>query len=117
MGYYYDGDGAGTTVIGNLASDTNGNKRKSKGGYVQGTYKIQKVKLGLSYGESSLDLASGEVNNDLIKKNSSGVASIYYSLTKSITLVGEYVNTKSERQAGGGDLKQDTVAVGGIIFF
>ena len=117
VGYYYDGDGAGTTVIGNLASDTNGNKRKSKGGYVQGTYKIQKVKLGLSYGESSLDLASGEVNNDLIKKNSSGVASIYYSLTKSITLVGEYVNTKSERQAGGGDLKQDTVAVGGIIFF
>lgn len=128
VAYYYDGDGVGTTLIGLASDDGLGNKRKSKGGYLQGTYKIGKVKLGLSYGESKLDLASGELltdpsgfgtalKGDLVKKNTASIASAYYSLTKSVTLVGEYINSESERQAGTQKAKSDTFVLGGILFF
>src|SRR6267154_2122835 len=117
--YGYSGDGVGTTAIGfNAAAVVGGNleKRKSKGGYVQGTYKIGKFKPGLSYGESSLDLASNETNPTLVKKNKSLVAGLYYSLTQSLNMVGEYISTKSENQAGG-DNKDSVIALGAILFF
>src|SRR5256886_1465084 len=61
--YAYSGEGVGTEAIGFDAAAVVGatlEKRKSKGGYVQGTYKIGKFKPGLSYGESRLELASNE---------------------------------------------------------
>jgi|SRR5437867_3808015 len=117
--YAYSGDGVGTTAIGfNAAAVVGGNleKRKSKGGYLQGTYKFGKLKPGLSYGESSLDLASNETNANLVKKNKSLVAGLYYSLTQSLNLVGEYISTKAENQAGG-EIKDSVIALGAILFF
>jgi len=117
--YGYSGDGVGTTAIGfNAAAVVGGNleKRKSKGGYVQGTYKIGKFKPGLSYGESSLDLASNETNPTLVKKNKSLVAGLYYSLTQSLNLVGEYIKTTAQNQAGG-ENKDSVIALGAILFF
>src|SRR6266478_211819 len=120
--YAYSGDGIGTTAIGCDAAAVVGatlEKRKSKGGYVQGTYKIGKLKPGVSYGESRLDLASNEsagTNPTLVKKNKSLVAGLYYSLTQSLNLVGEYISTKSENQAGG-DNKDSVIALGAILFF
>jgi len=67
---------------------------------LQGTYKFGKFKPGLSYGESSLDLASNETNPNLVKKNKSAVLGLYYSLTQSLNLVGEYIQTKATNQAG-----------------
>src|SRR6266513_1990407 len=102
--YAYSGDGIGTEAIGfNAAAVVGGNleKRKSKGGYLQGTYKFGKFKPGLSYGESSLDLASNETNANLVKKNKSAVLGLYYSLTQSLNLVGEYIKTTAQNQAGG----------------
>src|SRR6267378_6786679 len=64
--YAYSGDGIGTTAIGFDAASVVGGtleKRKSKGWYAQGTYKIGKWKPGISYGESKLDLASNEPAN------------------------------------------------------
>jgi predicted porin len=116
VAYYYDGEGVGTTLLFNLGDDGAGNKRKSSGGYVQGTYKIGKVKLGLSYGESKLDCTSSETCTTLLAKNDTGIASLYYSLTKSITLVAEYISTESKAHNTNKN-KQDTVALGGIIFF
>src|SRR5437899_1568983 len=75
--YAYSGDGVGTTAIGFDAAAVVGatvEKRKSKGGYVQGTYKIGNFTPGVSYGESRLDLASNESagsNPTLVKKNKS----------------------------------------------
>src|SRR2546426_6567013 len=117
--YAYSGDGVGTTAIGfDAAAVVGGNleKRKSKGGYVQGTYKIGKFKPGLSYGESSLDLASNETNPTLVKKNKSLVAGLYYSLTQSLNLVGEYIKTTAQNQAGG-ENKDSVIALGAILFF
>ena len=117
--YGYSGDGVGTTAIGfNAAAVVGGNleKRKSKGGYLQGTYKFGKLKPGLSYGESSLDLASGETNPNLVKKNKSAVLGLYYSLTQSLNLVGEYIKTTAQNQAGG-ENKDSVIALGAILFF
>jgi len=120
--YAYSGDGIGTTAIGFDAAAVVGGaveKRKSKGGYVQGTYKIGKLKPGVSYGESRLDLASNEsagTNPTLVKKNKSLVAGLYYSLTQSLNLVGEYISTKAENQAGG-ENKDSVIALGAILFF
>src|SRR5205809_2866042 len=117
--YAYSADGIGTEAIGfNAAAVVGGNleKRKSKGGYLQGTYKFGKFKPGLSYGESSLDLASNETNPNLVKKNKSAVLGLYYSLTQSLNLVGEYIKTTAENQAGG-DNKDSVIALGAILFF
>ena len=119
--YAYSGDGVGTTAIGFDAAALVGGaveKRKSKGGYVQGTYKIGKFKPGVSYGESRLDLASNEsaAANTLVKSNKSAVVGLYYSLTQSLNLMGEYIKTKAENQAGG-DNKDSVIALGAILFF
>ncbi len=117
--YAYSGDGVGTTAIGFDAAALVGGtveRRKSKGGYLQGTYKFGKFKPGLSYGESSLDLASNEANANLVKKNKSAVLGLYYSLTQSLNLVGEYIKTTAQNQAGG-ENKDSVVALGAILFF
>jgi predicted porin len=118
--YGYTGKGVGTTGLFILATSALGDTRKSDGGYVQGTYKFGKLKLGLSYGISELKLADDEratqnVNN-LLKRNSSGVLGAYFSLTKSITLVGEFIDTKAEAWNGNSATEKD-LAIGGILFF
>ena len=119
--YGYSGSGLGTTGLYILPTSELGDKRDSDGGYAQLTYKFDKVKLGVSYGESRLKLASdekalGAENSNLVKSNKSGVFGIYYSLTKSITLLGEYANTKS-KAFDGNNATEDTYILGGIIFF
>ena len=124
--YGYTGSGIGTTGLLILPTSSLGQKRDSSGGYGQLTYKFDKLKIGASYGESKLDLASDEklvINpqsstyaSDLVKQNKSGVFGLYYSLTKSITLVGEYANTKSKAWNGNA-ATEDTYILGGIIFF
>jgi len=116
--YGYTGKGVGTTGLYYLATSAFGETRKSDGGYVQGTYKMDKLKIGLSYGISDLKLAGDETStgNDLVKRNESGVVGVYYSLTKSVTLVGEFIETKAKAQ-NGDSVKQHDIALGGILFF
>ena len=118
--YGYSGKGVGTTGLFILPTSASGDKRKSDGGYVQATYKINKLKLGVSYGLSELKLANDErpfqAASDLVKRNSSEVAGVYYSLTKSVTLVGEYAHTKAEAWNGNA-AKENDIIVGGILFF
>jgi Gram-negative porin len=129
--YGYGGKGIGTTGLYVLATSADGNTRKSDGGYVQATYKIDRLKVGLSYGLSELKLASdeqaqginvytglptGTYGSDLVHRNESGVFGVYYSLTKSMTLVGEYIHTESQAW-NGNEAHENDVALGGILFF
>ena len=115
--YGYYGKGVGTTGLYILAVSAGGQERESNGGYVQLTYKIDRLKIGASYGISQLKLADDEQiygvtgtgaptglpASDLVSKNESGVFGLYYSLTKSLTLVGEFIDTRIqgvERQRG-----------------
>ncbi len=116
-GYYYTGEGIGTTGLFILSATASGSKRDSDGFYVQGTVKpIEKLTLGVSYGESNLDLASGEVNPTLVKQNSSWAFQTKYALTDWVSLVGEYTSTTSKAH-GGNEASSDAIALGAILFF
>ena len=97
----------------------NGKERDSDGGYVQGTYKLPGwgTKLGLSYGISNLDRASGESKNtSLVKENKSWIAGVYHPLTEALTLTAEYTSTRAEAH-NGAKAKENTFALGAILFY
>jgi len=120
IGYYYHGDGLGTTALfdaGAVNVGTSlGQTRTSDGFFAQATYKLGQLKVGLNYGESKLDLATGEVNANLVAKNKKFTGGLYFSLTKNLTLLGEFSNVKSDAQ-GGGSNSANTVNVGAFLGF
>ena len=116
LGYYYRGSGLGTIALFLLSTDALGRKRDSDGFYGQATYTIGKVTLAGSYGQSSLDLTSGEVNPTLVDTNSSYVGQLRYGLTPWVTLIGEYTHTKAEAH-GTNEATSNAFAAGAILFF
>lgn len=118
-GYYYNGSGLGTTALNLFDTDAAGKARDSDGFYVQGLATFGKFSLGGSYGESHLDYANAAdalANPTLLKTNSSWVGQARYGLTSWVTLIGEYIRTKSEAH-NGNQAAADTVAAGAILFF
>jgi len=125
VAYWYNGEGVGTTmmsgwqeasgyaVVGGVAK-----KRDSDGGYIQATYVIPTgTKLGISYGESNLDTASGETNATLVDKNERWTVGAYHPLTKHLNLVAEYNKVESEGHNSAHKDEQDTFSLGAILFF
>jgi predicted porin len=123
VGYYYNGEGVGTTLMGSLGVDTattagTAEKRDSDGGYVQATYVIPTgTKLGVSYGVSNLDNASGVTEAALVESNTRWTVGAYHPLTKHLNLVAEYNNVESEGHAAGQDMESDSFSLGAILFF
>jgi len=115
-GYYYSGEGVGTTVMGNLAHSTTYGKRDSDGGYAQVTYVLPtKTKVGLAYGTSNLDRgASGDTA--IINKNERITIGLYHPLTKHLNLVAEYNDIESRVHSGAKGESQ-TGSLGAILFF
>ena len=117
-GYYYDGKGVGTTAyLMDGVQATTGKRRDSDGGYVQATYVLPTAtKVGLSWGRSNLDKASGEGASNLVKENEMTTFGIYHPLTKSVNLVAEYSKVESKNHnSQTNDSK--IMSVGGILFF
>ncbi|CAM8388576.1 porin [Candidatus Methylopumilus universalis] len=114
-GYYYSGEGVGTTVMGNLAH-TSGVKRDSDGGYAQVTYVLPtKTKLGLAYGTSNLDRANTG-DTGVISKNERITLGLYHPLTKHLNLVAEYNDIESRVHTGAKGESQSG-SLGAILFF
>jgi len=121
-GYYYNGRGAGTTLFGSLGADANGKRRDSHGGYLQATYVIPTgTKLGVSYGVSKLDdtAADRSAGVALVETNRRWTVGAYHPLTKSLNLVAEYNDVKSEAQnyVDVADAKSKNISLGAILFF
>lgn len=115
-GYFYSGEGAGTTFLGSNGA-TGGQERDSDGGYIQATYVIPSgTKLGASYGVSNLDLAAGEAASALVEENKRWTVGAYHPLTKHLNLVAEFTDLTSESH---NDLTNDStkVSLGAILFF
>ena len=122
VGYYYNGDGVGTTLMGNLGAKCGSAKcktRDSDGGYVQATYVIPTgTKLGVAYGVSNLDRASTDAANaTLVDKNDRWTVGAYHPLTKHLNLVAEYNKIESEGHNSAHKDEQDTFSLGAILFF
>jgi len=116
-GYYYGGQGIGTTGQMMDGYSPTGYQRDSDGGYVQATYVLPvKTKLGVSWGISNLDKATGDTSNNLVKENEMWTAGVYHPLTKHLNLVAEYSYLRSENHAGA-ENKSYTGSLGGILFF
>jgi len=119
-GYYYKGEGAGTTFFGANGATSAGAKRDSDGGYIQATYVLPtKTKLGLAYGVSSLDLANGDTaaaSNHLVKDNERMTAGLYHPLTKHLNLVAEYSNVEAKAHSGRKN-ENNIGSLGAILFF
>ena len=116
-GYYYKGEGVGTTLLlGNGFNSTKG-KRDSDGGYLQATYVLPtKTKFGVAFGRSNLDLASGESTSALVDSNERMTVGLYHPLTKHLNLVAEWNDIESKSHNG---LKNQhtTGSLGAILFF
>jgi hypothetical protein len=118
VGYYYDGEGLGTTLFGNAGVTAGGAERDSDGGYVQATFVIPTgTKLGASYGVSNLDLASGEATSSLLEENKRWTVGAYHPLTKHLNLVAEYNSTESTGQDSSNQTENDSMSLGAILFF
>jgi predicted porin len=117
--YYGQGDGIGQTgqLVGGF--DANGRSRDSDQWYLQATYALPTAtKVGVSYGESTLDGNSGETFNDV--EDSMWVVGAYHPITKHLNLVAEY--SVSERDvdnvaAADAKAKAKTISLGAILFF
>ncbi len=100
LAWYYQGEGMGTTALFLNSDDRAGNERDSDGFLAQITYKLGNTKLGLNYGESNLDLASGEALSDLVKTNKKYTLGAYHSLTENFTLLAEFTDVNAEAHSG-----------------
>jgi hypothetical protein len=115
-GYYYSGEGVGTTSFGAQGATTAGTKRDSDGGYIQATYVLPtKTKVGLAYGISKLDRASGD-EATLLKDHERVTLGLYHPLTKHLNLVAEYNDVSAKSHA---NVERDsrTGSLGAILFF
>jgi len=116
-GYYYTGEGLGTTFLGTRGyNSTLGKKRDSDGGYLQATYVLPtKTKLGVAYGTSDLDRADS-TDTGIISKNERITIGLYHPLTKHLNLVAEYNDIESRTHTGTKGESQ-TGSLGAILFF
>jgi predicted porin len=124
-GYYGQGSGMGTTIQLRDGFDAAGQQRDSQDWYVQGTFTIPTVgtKLGVSYGESSLDGNSIDTFTDY--SNRMWTVGAYHPITKHLNLVAEYSDVKGELKNNGttnptgatAEGKSKTISLGAILFF
>ena len=119
-GYYGKGDGIGQTFQLRDGFDAQGRSRDSDQWYVQGTYTIPGVatKLGVSYGESTLDGNSGETFKDV--QDRMWTVGAYHPITKHLNLVAEYSESERDldnRSTADVKAKAKTVSLGAILFF
>jgi len=119
-GYYYKGEGVGTTLLGNAGVDANNNKRDSDGGYLQATYKLPiGTKIGLAYGVSKLDRTATDaatVGQVLVSENNRVTLGAYHPITKHLNLVAEYNDIEAKAHTGVTN-KQEIGSLGAILFF
>ena len=117
-GYYYTGEGTGTTIMLRDGYSLDRRARESDGGYVQAKVTLPtKTVAGISWGRSNLDRAGTDADgSNLVKENEMTTAGLYHPLTKSINLVAEYSHVKSQNHANQ-ENKNNVGSLGAILFF
>lgn len=115
VGNYQDGEGQGDAGFGIGGSNGAGQERDSDNWYIQGTYAIPGIgtKLGVSYGEVTVDKAGAQTSD---AENQSWIVGVYHPLTKSVNLVAEYVDLESD-DFNKKSADQRTFSLGAIMFF
>ena len=120
--YCFSGSGIGHQVQMFGGLDNAGKTRDSDGYYVQATYVLPtQTKLGVSYGESNLDMNAGESAAQGNLKSDMWTVGVYHPLTKHLNLVAEYSDVTDSEAAHGivaeAVSEQKIVSLGAILFF
>jgi len=120
VGYYYDGEGIGTTGFLLDGFDLVGDERDSDGWYAQARYRMPMgTLLGVSIGESNLDQTDydeARTSSNLVETNESWIVGLYHPVGEALNLVIEYTHTESEAH-NGNDADDESLAIGAIMFF
>jgi len=123
VGYYYDGEGIGTTGFLLNAFDSVGDERDADGWYAQARYRMPMgTLLGVSIGESNLDETNldesrrATVGSNLVETNESWIVGLYHPVGEALNLVIEYTDTESEAHDGV-EADEESLAIGAIMFF
>ena len=124
VGYYYDGEGIGTTSFLLDGFDVSGDERDSDGYYLQARYRIPTgTLLGASIGESNLDETrvdrarrAADENYNLVESNESWIIGAYHPVGEALNLVIEYTESESEAH-NGNENEEQSLAIGAIMFF
>lgn len=121
VAYAFTAKGLGLSTVGALflagGNAATGERVKSSGQFLQGTYKFGDTKVGLNYGQNK-DKDGVVANNGRQIKNRAYTLGVYHSLNKYITLVGEFNQEKIDNVLDlNADAKNRTISLGGIIFF
>ncbi len=97
MGWYYRGDGVGTTGLFVDSNDVMGHARRSEGYIAQVTYTVGETKFGVNYGQSKLDPTALDrsFNNTLVENNNKWTFGIYHHLTSHLMLLAEFSRIQS----------------------
>lgn len=99
LGWFYSGEGIGTTALLFDGSNGLGDERDSDGYLAQVTFKAGDTKFGLNYGVSSLDLTTGDPDS-IVDENAKFTVGVYHSLTPNLMLLGEFSDVESEAHNG-----------------
>ena len=102
-GWYYLGQGVGTTGLFVNSNDALGHARNSDGYLAQVTYKWMSTKFGINYGQSVLKATSNDIGiarADLVEKNDKVTLGVYQDLTTNLLLLAEFSRLESQNQAG-----------------
>ncbi|MEW8498814.1 MAG: hypothetical protein AB2699_09910, partial [Candidatus Thiodiazotropha taylori] len=109
---FFSGEGMSTLALGGLVlpgfDATDGTPEESQGYMLQGTYKLNKTKLGLNYSFSESDELV-EVENTRI------TVGAYHSLTANLPLLAEFSSLESE--LSGGSDESNSFNVGAFMSF
>jgi len=121
LAYGYYGEGLGTTGIFTDGFSLNGQRRKTYGGYAQGSYNItEKFMIGASWGVSRMDSNSFDIvqayNPFLLRSNESYIGFARYKLTNWMNIQAEYIHNIARNQSGG-KIESDELAIGTVWFF
>ncbi len=122
VGYYYDGEGIGTTGFLWDGFDRTGEERDSDGWYAQARYRMPTgTLLGFSVGESNLDETAADrelasADRTLVESNESWVVGLYHPIGEALNLVVEYTETEAEAH-NGNEAEEEVLAIGAIMFF
>ncbi len=124
VGYYYDGEGIGTTSFLLDGIDLTGKERDADGYYVQARFRTPMgTLLGASVGESNLDETSWDKAQlardptyNLVETNESWIIGAYHPVGEALNLVVEYTETESEAH-NGNETEEESLAIGAIMFF
>ena len=125
VGYYYDGEGIGSTGFLVDGIDAVGEERDSNGYYFQARYRMPTTGtlFGFSYGESTLDesgydkwMRGVDPDYSLLDSNESWIVGVYHPIGEALNLVAEYTSTEAESHDGN-EAEEDVFALGAIMFF